>query len=402
MKTAIALAQLVGSRNFYRLIARQSPDAVFGLSAEELVRDYGLKGSTARKIAAFDAWDLIDQQLEIADKTGTRIMFWHQDDHPRHVMNSDALPPVLYLRGTPMASLWGEGIALVGSRTPNAYGMHIAFALAEAAARRGIPVVSGLALGVDAEAHRGALSADGVTWAVLGSGVDQPYPWENEGLFRSIIDNGGAVLSFFPMGTPPLSINFPLRNELIALLARTTVVVQATAKSGARHTATYARTHKRGLYAVPGHISDRLQEGCHQLIRQGAEALWDIDEFFDRWQGLTGVTPGKARREQQPHTADVLPFPPMESGVAPAPAPPEAASEPETPLSPEAQTLLASIPPRPVHADDIAQRSNIPPQHLMSLLMDLVLAGWVEQQPGNYYCRIRSVKPAVTTNETSE
>ena len=400
MKTVIALAQLVGSRNFYRLIAEQTAEDVFGLSADDLVGRFGLRGGTARKIAAFDAWDRIDQQLETAEKSNTRIMLWHQEDHPRQRLHNDAIPPVLYLRGTPVASLWGEGVALVGSRNPNAYGMHVAFALGESAARRGIPVVSGLALGVDAEAHRGSLSGKGITWAVLGSGVDQPYPLENEGLSRSIIDNGGAVISFFPMGTPPLSVNFPLRNELIALLSRATVVVQAARKSGANHTAKYARKHKRGLYAVPGPIGDPAQEGCHRLIRDGAETLWDIEEFFDRWQGLTGVAPQVHTPQPAHKTADVLPFPPMEDQQTKAS---DTVAEPQPDsLSAQARELLASIPPRPIHADDISQHSNLPPQHLMSLLMDLVLAGFIEQRPGNYYCRIRSVKPIATNHDSVE
>lgn len=185
-------------------------------------------------------------------------------------------PPVLYVRGRlqPRA----HALAIVGSRRPTPYGRRMARSLARECAQAGLVVVSGLARGIDTEAHEAALDAGGVTWAVLGSGLDRIYPKENEDLAERLSRSGGAVLSEFPPDAGPLSNHFPRRNRVISGLSWGVIVVEGDLKSGALITARSALSQGREVFAVPGPVDSQMSEGPLDLIRQGAAMVRNLED----------------------------------------------------------------------------------------------------------------------------
>jgi DNA processing protein len=189
-------------------------------------------------------------------------------------------PPRLYLRGEQAGVLERPAVAVVGARSCSAYGAHVARTLGRELAGEGVVVVSGLARGVDAEAHRGALDSGGTTVAVLGCGIDRDYPARHAELARRIVAGGGLVVSEYEAGVEPAPWRFPARNRVIAGLALATVVVEARERSGALITADFALELGRDVFAVPGEITAALSSGTNRLIRQGAAPLLGPDDVF--------------------------------------------------------------------------------------------------------------------------
>ncbi|MBI5624541.1 MAG: DNA-protecting protein DprA [Elusimicrobia bacterium] len=196
-------------------------------------------------------------------------------------------PEALYWRGLlPRTAL---AVAFVGSRRPTGYGRRMARSLAGAAARAGLVVVSGLARGIDSEAHEAALAAGGTTWAVLGSGLDRVYPPENAGLAERIERSGGCLLSEFAPGTPPLAGHFPRRNRVIAGLCWAVVVVEGRLKSGSLITARLAANQGRAVLAVPGPADSSLSEAPHLLIQEGARAMTRLEDLIEELPPICGA-----------------------------------------------------------------------------------------------------------------
>jgi DNA processing protein len=265
-------------------------------------------------------------------------------------------PPLLYCRGTiePQDSL---AVAIVGSRRCSYYGKEVAFRLARELAQTGMTVVSGMALGIDSAAHQGALAAGGRTLAVLGCGVNICYPPGNGRLMRQIMARG-AVLSEFPLDTPPLPQHFPQRNRIISGLSLGTVVVEASAKSGALITASFALEQNREVFAVPGNIESPYSRGTHRLLKEGARLVETA--------------------------ADIL----EELSVGPVTAAVAATGERELMLDEQARRLLELIPYTPLHVDEIVRLSGSSPEQVSALLLDLELKGLLRQLPGKYFCRL--------------
>jgi DNA processing protein len=229
----------------------------------------------------------IKDHLDVA--YGREVMAWaekHQyglitmldADFPAALRSLYDAPPFLFVKGV-MAEADAKAIAIVGSRSASDYGKSTAFHLAEELSRHGVTIVSGMALGVDSAAHRGALEAGGRTVAVLGSGIDVVYPPQNKALYNEIAEHG-AVLSEFLPGVEPTPGHFPRRNRVIAGLSQAVVVVEAGEKSGALLTADLALSQGKKLFAVPGSVSSRLSAGTHALIKAGAHLLTSVDDIF--------------------------------------------------------------------------------------------------------------------------
>jgi DNA processing protein len=250
-------------------------------------------------------------------------------------------------------------VAIVGSRNATQQGIANAEAFAAALARSGVTVVSGLALGIDAAAHRGALAAEGdaSTIAVVGTGVDLVYPSSHRALTQDIRTRG-VVISEFPLRTPAIAHNFPRRNRIIAGLAKGVLVVEAALRSGSLITARLAAEAGRDVFAIPGSIHSPLAKGCHRLIRDGAKLAESAQDVLEDL-GVQGSAP---RPRQGPSAAD-------------AGAPDDA--------------LLALIGHDPVDLDTIAKRSGRPASELSAALLELELAQHVERLPGNRYQRLR-------------
>ncbi len=222
--------------------------------------------------AALGSGDLrkaAEQEIEGARREGIQLLAWGEPGYPELLACTCDPPPVLWVRGTLVAADWDAGIAIVGSRQATGAGRALARGMARDLARAGATIVSGLALGIDGEAHRGALDAGGRTVAVLGSGLAQVYPASHVPLAEQIV-RAGALVSEFPLQTPPYKGNFPRRNRVIAGWTSGVVVVEAAARSGALVTARVALEEGREVMAVPGHPTCATAEGTNALIRDGA------------------------------------------------------------------------------------------------------------------------------------
>lgn len=210
------------------------------------------------------------------------------DALPSHLSELPDAPPWLFVRGElPRCA----GVAVIGSRRGTRYGLELAERLGSVVGRAGWPVVSGLARGIDAAAHRGCVAAGATTVAVLGSGIDVLYPKSNAELGRRILDGGGAVVSEFGPGAAPEPWRFPARNRIISGLSGVVIVVEAAVRSGALITANQAVSHGREVVAVPGDLSRATSEGCNRLIRDGAHVLVDVDEAPELVEMLMGPPP---------------------------------------------------------------------------------------------------------------
>jgi DNA processing protein len=262
-------------------------------------------------------------------------------------------PLALHYRGD-VSLLARESIAIVGSRRATPYGTNVAHQLARDLAGAGIAIVSGLARGIDAAAHQATLDANGITIAVLGTGIDVVYPRGNARLFRRIEEHG-VIVSEFPPGTPPKKENFPIRNRVISGLSRGTVIVEATSRSGSLITARMAAEQGRDVFAVPGSIFSATSEGTHRLIQYGAKLVHDANDVLEE-------LPGNLRVVQTPET------------------PPE---------SPLAEVLAVLSRDEGVHVDAVAARLRRTSGAVAESLLQLELGGWIRALPGARYVRIK-------------
>jgi DNA processing protein len=353
----IALTRVkgLGCVTFKKLAAHfADPAAVFSSTVSELSAIEGLDASV---IEGLLGWHEVDQEIHRVEQAGaTLIPFTAAAYPPRLRMIADP-PPLLYAKGR-LCAEDNKAVAVIGSRSASEYGRRVARNLCRELASLGFTVISGMARGLDGAAHEAALSAGGRTIAVLGSGVDRPYPPEHESLYRRISESG-AVLSEFPMGTGPLAFNFPARNRLISGLSLGVVVVEATEKSGSLITAALALEQGREVFAVPGEVGASRSRGTHRLIRQGAklvETAADIIEeiapqLLDR--ALLGVTGAQRALPQQ--------------------------------ARPEARRIFALLQEGSAQIDEVIERSGLSPAEVSEVLLDLELQGYVRQLAGKRY-----------------
>jgi DNA processing protein len=295
----------------------------------------------------------VQSALDWAATAGNRILTIADADYPQALLNSADPPLLLYIKGRPEL-LNRPALAIVGSRNASRQGENDAQAFAGALSAAGLTIVSGLALGIDAAAHRGALGGRGSTVAVIGTGADRIYPAANESLAREIAE-GGVVMSEFPLGTPPVAGNFPRRNRLIAGLARGCLVVEAAERSGSLITARLAAEGGGEVFAMPGSIHSPLAKGCHRLIKQGAKLVESAQDILEelRWEAVV--------------------------------APPSAALLPDDPA---ATRVLDELGYNPCDLDTLTDRCGMTADQVLALLLPLELDGHVVQVPGGRYQRI--------------
>lgn len=302
--------------------------------------------------------DRLEQVRDSCRSRDIRVVGWCHPRYPESLRHIHGPPPVLYLRGNP-GSLGRPCLGMVGSRHASRDGLNHAASFARALAGQGIAVVSGLALGIDGAAHRGALEAGGVTVGVLANGVDTPYPRQHGSLARQILDNEGALISELPPGTPARPHLFPQRNRIISGLCRGVLVVEAGVRSGSLITARLAMEQGREVFAIPGSIHNPGVRGCHRLIRAGAvlaETVEDIVTELADW-GLETVGPVC---EAEP------------SG-----------SDPGT-LDPGARQLLDVLTYEPRSSDQLCEDTGLAAAELLQTLLTLEMEGFAEATPGGY------------------
>jgi DNA processing protein len=283
--------------------------------------------------------------------------------YPRQMRDCGGAPVALYVAGDPDI-LNDPQLAIVGSRNPTAAGRATAFEFARNLAACGLCITSGLAEGIDSEAHRGAIEAPGVTIAVLGSGVDVIYPLRNRSLAREI-ERHGAVLSEFPLGTPPKAKNFPQRNNTIAALSLGTLVIEAALRSGSLITARWAGEHNRELFAIPGSIHNPLSRGCHELIRNGAKLTETAADILSELN-FSGVAWRSTAGDSGRSGASVF-APGMDKGH---------------------KILLDALGFDPADLDALVVRTGLQPQTVSSMMLILELEGHVQAAPGGRYSRV--------------
>jgi len=350
----------VGLVLFQRLVARcGAPAAVFQASPEKLQSIKGVTPALARAIRGFRDWDLLEEQLARLQNRGAQMLTWDDPGFPARLKQIPYPPPLLFVQGTlePQDDL---AVALVGTRGASYYGLKTSRRLAGALAARGLTVVSGLARGIDAAAHRGALENGGRTLAVLGCGLDVVYPPENRELYANIPEQG-ALISEFSLGAPPEAKNFPVRNRIISGLALGVVVVEAGERSGTSITVQFALDQGREVLAVPGPIDSPTSVGPHRLIQQGAKLVMAVEDIL---QELPGVKLGPG------------PLFPSPGRVA----------ETGAPGRPQAEDpLLAFLGSEPLRLDELVQASKLPASEVMSRLTILELQGLVRELPGKCF-----------------
>mgnify|MGYP005835763803 CR=1 FL=1 len=304
-------------------------------------------------------------ELERVHRLQARVITLDDAEYPALLRTIATPPPVLYVKGR-LPTPETPAIAIVGTRSATRYGTDIAYRIARDLARRGVWIVSGLAQGVDAAAHRGALSAEGDTIAVLGCGIDRVYPQQNKGLADDIIlKKRGALITEFPIGTPPSGVNFPRRNRILSGLALGVLITEAPEGSGSLITASFALEQGRDVYAVPANITLSNSAGTNRLIQDGAKLVMSADDILSELR-MPPPTP------------------------RPAPPPASAAAAPTAPhweLNASEAALLSHMTDQPIHVDDLVRASGLRTDTVISTLTLLELKGLAQMVGSMHYCR---------------
>ncbi len=368
---ALCLTPGVGSGRGRKLVELfDGTERLFSASLTEL-EAAGIPAAAAQSIALGKSMDLAGEELDRVTAEGATVIPQDDPSYPRRLYEIYDPPLVLYLRGSREA-IAKYGLAVVGTRHPTPYGVGMAERLASDLAARGLVIVSGMARGVDSAAHRGALNAHGQTVAVWGTGIDVPYPKENEKLADRILEGGGAILSEFPLGTFPAPQNFPIRNRVISGMSVGVLVIEAGEYSGTRITARCALEQGRDVYAVPGNVTNKLSWGPNTLIKQGAAlaATWE-----DVWEALPAdirlaLTPTERSESETSESASLF------SG-------PEPGLEEKCILS----VLRADD---STHIDEVVEKlvSKLSSSQIFAALFELELSGRIRVLPGKYYVRV--------------
>lgn len=346
----------IGPRRYQILLEHyQQPQQLFGLDRDELA-EIKLPSASQNWLRRPD-WSSIDRDLNwLNSDPQHHIISLHDPRYPEALKQTDSPPPVLFAKGE-LALLTRQQLGIVGSRNPSAGGRENALNFARDLSQAGLTITSGLALGIDAAAHQGALQGQGKTIAVTGTGLDRLYPARNKALAYQIAEEG-LILSEFPIGTPPKPDHFPRRNRIISGLSLGILVVEAAPQSGSLITARLAGEQGREVFAIPGSIHNPLAKGCHQLLRQGAKLVETVTDITEE------IAPMLAAATGQTHSL---------------------ADDPE--LDDDAKKLLPHIGYDPISIDSLIERSQLSADRVCANLLVLELAGMVCSAPGGHYIR---------------
>ncbi len=359
----LARSENVGPITFFALLNRFGTPAAVLEALPALAR----RGGRRRPIKVCSR-AAAEREIKDVDRLGGRLIALGEPAYPPALAAIDDPPPVIGLRGR-VDLLASDCIAVVGARNASANGLHFAERLAADLGTAGLTVVSGMARGIDARAHVGALTTG--TVAVMGGGVDVVYPKENRSLFENLLEEG-TVVAEAPLGTEPMGRHFPRRNRIISGLSRGVVIVEGAARSGSLITARLALEQGREVMAVPGSPLDPRASGPNRLIRQGATLVESADHV------LEALAEGGRQVLSEPRqrwSDDAVPGTP-EDDDAPADA---------------RDTVTALLGPSPVPVDMLVRQSRLTPAMVATILLELELAGRLERQPGN---RVSLSQPA--------
>ena len=346
---ALSLTRGLGGENARRLLKEfGSPDAVFAASIGSLKSV--VKASVAAEIIDGIADESIAPALAWLDDQNNHIVTLADADYPQSLLNIPDPPLLLYVKGR-LDLLNQSGLAIVGSRNATPQGINNAEAFAKSLSDSGLCIISGMAHGIDAAAHRGALRGRCSSIAVVGTGLDKIYPSANRDLAHMLAQQG-ALVSEFPLGTPPLAANFPRRNRLISGMSAGCLVVEASLQSGSLITARLALEQGRDVFAIPGSIHAPQSKGCHALLKQGAKLVESAQDILEELGGLAIAT---ANNTATPGTDPVL---------------------------------LGHLGFDPVDLDTLSVRCGLTIAELSAMLLTLELEGRISALPGGLYQRI--------------
>lgn len=343
----------VGPVTFFHLVKYCGSVA----KAVEMAPDISRRGGKSKPIRVASKAEA-EREFEELTKFGAKLVMYGEEAYPRMLQVVHDAPPVLTVRGH--AHLWNHDkiIGMVGARNASANGCAFARKLASELGEAKYVVVSGLARGIDAAAHRGSLASG--TVAVIGGGIDNIYPAENEILYNEIAE-AGAIISELPFGAKPHARSFPSRNRIIAGMSRATAVIEASLKSGSLITAHFANDYGRDVFAVPGSPMDPRCHGTNQLIRDGATMLESVRDVLNNMSPMEALP-----------LADNEPSMFAESGL-----------NPDSDLLEEARSsITAALSPSPTLLDDVLAASGVSPHLMMAVLLELELAGRLQRHPG--------------------
>jgi DNA processing protein len=359
----LALTPGIGPRLRKKLLDHfGSASSIMSAAASDLRAVPGIGQKLSRSLVTARRELDLDATLRDCQENGVTIVTESDEKYPSSLRNIPDPPGVLFIRGGIKASD-GIAVAIVGTRHATQYGLAQAERLAAGLARCGYTIVSGLARGIDAAAHRGALKAGGRTLAVLGSGVLNIYPPENESLSNEITQRG-AIISENPPRSPPLSGAFPQRNRIVTGLTLGVVVVEAADRSGALISARHAMEQDRIVFAVPGRVDSRMSRGCHRLIRDGAKLVETVDDVLEELGPLATPTPVAGNDTAAPirHPGELT------------------LNEPE-------KAVLAAIDDEPILIDTVIASSGLPVQNVLSTLSVLEMRRLIRRLGGNRVMR---------------
>jgi DNA processing protein len=375
----------VGPRIFQLLIDKfGAPEKVLALDQEQIAAA-GVSRQVARNIAEFRDYDPLERELCELPRLGARLLKLTDTDYPPNLRQIADPPPYLYVRGdAPLAE--SHCIAIVGARAASDAGRRMAQRLGLELAAKGFTVVSGLARGIDGEAHQGALDAGGRTVAVMGCGIDVIYPAEHRKLAEAIIAGGGALVTEFPVGTQPIAENFPPRNRILSGLCLGVIIVEAADRSGSLITARMALEQDRQVFAVPGSPLTGKTRGSNRLLKEGAKLVECVEDVVEELvPQMTPLASSGAASQSQKDRPE--PTPAAISGVRQSEVP--AGRNPPAPLlgaTDEAQVILEFLKQdRKLHVDSLIEASGLKAQTVLTLLLGLELRGQVAQHPGKLF-----------------
>jgi DNA processing protein len=393
-RLGLRLVPGLGNVLYRRLLQRfETAERVLSASTGELTAVEKLGSTLAAKIRDQRFTKDPEEELTALERLGGRLLFFDQKEYPRNLRFVHHPPVMLYVLGR-LEEVDRQAVAIVGARFATRAGLDHARRLAHDLAAAGVTVVSGLARGVDAAAHRGALAASGRTVGVLGCGLDVDYPPENRDLKKRLV-SAGAVLTEYPLGQPPDSHHFPVRNRIIAGMSLGLIVVEAGDRSGALISARLALEEGREVFAVPGDPASTRSRGPQRLIDQGAKAVVEAEQVLDElspvMSGLQRGLPGiketgwepapaiGAARTEAPRTKKA---PEKTEPVVEKQSPP-----PQSLTDGSAEIILDLLGEEPVHIDLLVRRSGLGVSEVAVTLLNLELTGRVVQTPGKFFIR---------------
>lgn len=353
-----SLVPEIGPKRLSHLLNRFGDLALAWTASETRLCEAGLDRLPVENLLRVRRQLDLDAEMAKIEKVGARLLTLADDDYPALLKKIPDAPTVLYVRGQ-LVPADDHALSIVGTRRATSYGRDAAYHFAKQLAAQGITIISGLAHGVDSAAHRGALDGGGRTLAVLGCGIDRIYPADNQKLADDILRHG-AIISEFPVGTPPDGRNFPRRNRIISGLALGVLVVEAPEKSGALITTTTAAEQGREVFAVPGNIFNPMSGGTNRLIQDGAKLVMAVEDILEE----LNITHQNAQ-------ASTI-------------------TERIVPANDTEKSLLQLLGADPIHVDDLTRLCGLPVSIVNSTLTILELKGLARMVGHMQYCLVHT------------